>query len=145
MGRITTRGLDIVDNDYYNEWGPNPFDHELIYDKDCDTEKTGFTWAFDSTYKKKGAAAEKGAALGLPFKIRGNPLGCGCEEANLHGISEVKDGEVECDYMCDAGWHNWVVLRVKQKKQPKKQEITVDKFGNPMQDEGFKATELEEL
>lgn len=101
----------------------------------------------DDIWKVKGKAAKEGAKYGLPFRIAGHPLGCGCDEAFLHGIGKLKDGQIEADYVCDVGWHNYAIFKIKEKKKPKKkevkQEIKLNKFGEVDQ-VGFTATELED-
>lgn len=113
----------------------------LTYDK-------GFTAdgeVDEDNWHKPGNAAAAAQEYGLPAMVRGNPLGCGCREAHLHGIGKVKDGKIECDYMCYAGWHNFMVFNVKQKKQKRQKKILLDKFGNVTADEGFTAGDLAEL
>jgi hypothetical protein len=98
-----------------------------------------------NTYHEGGAAFDKAKAFGMTKSIRGNPLGCGCNVAYLHGIGEVKDGQIEADYVCDSGWHNYVVFEVNEIKEKEKQEVKIDVNGNITNEEGFKAGDLEEF
>lgn len=82
---------------------------------------------------------------GLPRKIRGRPLGCGCGEAQLVTVSPAVDGVVEADYHCDAGWHNYVSFNVRQYAAEGQNSIKIDKYGNLTESEGFQAGELESL
>jgi hypothetical protein len=120
---------------------------ELTYDD-------GFSpdGAVDSMeWDEQGGAAAKAKTYGLPHVIHGNPLGCYCHEAYLHGIGNLVNGHIECDYMCDAGWHNYIVFEVREKKRRiqrprvKKDKVLLDLYGNPMKDKGFTAGELEQL
>jgi hypothetical protein len=116
--------------------------------RNIDWDKEGVDDLFENfkdKWETPGNAAAKAAVYGLPAMVRGDPLGCGCEEAHLHGIGKVKNGQIEADYMCDVGWHNYMVFSVNEKKTKKKREVKLDKFGKVMEDEGFKATDLEEL
>lgn len=64
--------------------------------------------------RKKDELSEPARAvqLGLPKFIRGNPLGCGCSEAHLAGATKPVNSHIEADYMCDSGWHNFVVFEI---------------------------------
>lgn len=118
----------------------------LEYDEGFDVESGPLNneeWEnFNDEYKTPGKAAQRGIDLGLPKFIRGDPLGCGCGIAYLHAVGEVVNGQVEADYMCDSGWHNFVVMQVKTKE--KKREVKIDKFGLVVGDEGHKFNGLEE-
>jgi hypothetical protein len=114
----------------------------LTYDKGFD--KDGYI-EDDDEWEKPLAAAEKAAKYGLPAHVRGRPLGCGCNIAHLHAIGKVVKGQLEVDYMCDSGWHNFMVFQVREKKKAKPRQVLIDKFGNLTAHEGFKAQELEEL
>lgn len=79
---------------------------------------------------------------GLPLKITGNPLGCGCSEAFLISAGEAKDQKIEADYQCDSGWHNYVVFDV----MPREDKIEITKTGQiVMGGEGHQAGPLQEL
>jgi hypothetical protein len=83
-----------------------------------------------------------GFGFGLPERIEGDPLGCGCDEAFLAGCSAVMGNEVEADYQCSSGWHNYVVFTVAAVGA--RQQLKVDTNGNVTASEGFSAGDLEE-
>lgn len=86
---------------------------------------------------------------GLPPKVRGNPLGCGCPEGNLSAITKPDDdGYVYADYMCDSHWHNYFrfKLDLQSKKVPTHQK-TIDKKKKKITlggENAFHAGELED-
>lgn len=133
-------GLDVVANKTDSYLG-TPITGELTYDN-------GFSVEGDTLdgkgWRTPGEAAKKGAEYGLPQFIYGLPLGCGCSTAWLHAIGEVKNGLLEADYMCDSGWHNFVVLRVKENKKKKERKLQIDRSGNLVEEQEVKITELEE-
>lgn len=85
-------------------------------------------------------------SIGLPSFIKGNPrLGCTCTEAYLHSVGEIVDGQIEADYMCHAGWHNYVVFKIFTKDTDKAQQVHIDHEGNLVDGQSFVAGSLEEL
>lgn len=118
-----------------------PITGKLKYDKGFSA--SGY-YSDRGDYFREGQAAKAGAAFGMPFKINGHPLGCGCSEAYIHAIGEIRDGMIEADYMCDSGWHNFVVFELEE--MGKQQGLVVDKNGNLVetQDVGHGDQELQE-
>jgi hypothetical protein len=99
---------------------------------------------------KSSQVADKNITFGLPAKIYGRPLGCGCRVAYLSSVGEVNEnGEVEANYKCDSRWDNYVVFQVIAKKKTVKKEkaVKLDKNGQVKigGDDDFKAQDLEEL
>lgn len=91
-------------------------------------------------------AIKDSAGYGLPQKIRGNPLGCGCQVAHLSSVSAVKDGLVEADYQCDASWHNYVVFEVRQNTNLPENSIKIGPNGELVEgDPDMDTAELEEF
>lgn len=79
---------------------------------------------------------------GLPAKIYGNPvLGCTCRVASLVSATQIVDGMIEADYMCDSGWHNYVVFEVRQYTSESKTQLKIDADGNVIMSTGTDADE----
>lgn len=89
-------------------------------------------------------ARQRGLDMGLPNAIYGTPeLGCGCESARLVGMGEIQsDGQLEAEYDCDSGWHNYVIFGMRSNEA--KEAIKLDKFGNVIEGTGFTAGDLNE-
>ena len=113
---------------------------ELKYDK-------GFSSDGDiyGVWTEPGEEAKRAIEMGLPKVVHGNPLGCGCGEAYLHGVGDIIDGQIECDYMCSSGWHNFIVLAMRQQTPQSERQVKVDKFGNLIDDVNTEVKELEEF
>lgn len=114
----------------------------IKYDKGFEVEKDN---TFDVPYNPEegderfsrdkwitpGKAANTGISLGMPASINasnGGALGCGCVEAFLHGVGDIIDGTIEADYVCDFGYHNYVIFELEQ--MGKRSGLQVDKNGN---------------
>ena len=115
----------------------------LKYDKGYSHDMGEMDW--DTWRDTSGEVAQSGIALGMPASIQAalhGKLGCGCSEAYLHALGDIVDGKIEADYMCDYGWHNYVVFEMEQ--MGKQQGLVVDKNGNLVetQDVGHGDTEL---
>lgn len=100
--------------------------------------------AFNKSYNTPGEAVKDIMAMGLPAKVQG-PLGCGCSEAVLHGVGEIKNGRVEVDYMCDSGWHNFLVFQMRVQGKKPDREVKIDKYGGLTTEKAFTAQELQEF
>ncbi len=112
--------------------------------------ESGWLGASDRLTKKgdmRNSSQSRNEALemGLPQKIRGNPLGCACHVAYLVSVGPVIDGQIEADYQCDSGWHNYVVFQVRQYTTEGERGIKINKFGDLIESEGFQAGELESM
>lgn len=95
-------------------------------------------------YRKPGKEALRGIAMGLPKFIRGK-LGCGCNIGYLHAVGELKNGQIEADYMCDSGWHNFVIFQMTEKKNNASAEKQYDKYGHEITEKSFVAPSLEDF
>lgn len=121
----------------------------LKYDKGFEVNKdTGLFKSFykdDDVWKTMGQVAQDGMKFGLPNRIEGSPLGCGCEEAYLHGVGDITpEGHIEADYVCDSGWHNFVVFQLGLKERPT--QIRIDKNGDIIEKEDdYQPTQLGEM
>lgn len=92
--------------------------------------------------KDGGKAVETAQKYGLPKHIRGNPLGCGCNEAHLAGATKPVGSHIEADYMCDVGWHNYVVFELIGFEAKTESSIKVDANGNLIEDAKTEPREL---
>lgn len=90
-------------------------------------------------------ALKEARSYGLPEKIRGNPLGCGCNVAHLVSAGPVVDGMIEANYHCDSNWKNYVVFQVRQYTKEGEMGLKINKFGELVESEGYQAGELEEM
>lgn len=82
-------------------------------------------------YEEPGEVARQGMSMGMPDHIEAEPagrLGCGCQEAWLHAIGEIQNGMIEADYMCDSGWHNFVIFELEQ--MGNRTGLVIDANGN---------------
>lgn len=94
--------------------------------------------------KKYDGGVSRGQALllGLPEKVRGNPLGCGCGEANLVGATQPVGSHIEADYMCDSGWHNYLLFELIGFEQKPETQLKIDASGNLVEDVDEETKEL---
>lgn len=115
--------------------------YDLKYDKGFDKYGRYTT----RKYRMAGDESQKAVDMGLPLVVYGRPLGCGCNEAYLHGVGEIIDGQLECDYMCSSGWHNFILFSMRTQDATAEREVKLDKYGNLTENVGFEATELEEF
>lgn len=113
---------------------------DLKYDKGFD--KYG---NMNGKYFEVGEESRKMTDMGLPLVVYGNPLGCGCAEAYLHGVGEIIDGQVECDYMCRSGWHNFILFSMRTQDAGNERGIKIDKYGNLIDEVASEVRELEEF
>ncbi len=90
----------------------------------------------------KGKAVSLAVKFGLPKKITGTPLGCGCRVAYLAGATKPVNSHIEADYMCDAGWHNYVRFELIGFENKSEGEIKIDANGNLIETTGIEAREL---
>jgi len=125
---------------------------ELKYDKGFDKDGNmpgGYAAdsyeGADHAYYKPGEESSKAANMGLPLVVYGSPLGCGCSEAYLHGVGDVINGQLEADYMCSSGWHNFIEFSMRTQDIDPERAIKIDKYGNFTEDRGYEAKELEEM
>lgn len=128
---------------------------ELTYDS-SDTERgiltaaerlvTGENYNYREKFKKdNGETANLATKYGLPPAIKGNPLGCGCPEAFLAGATKPVGSHIEADYMCDAGYHNFVYYQLIGFENKSEGQIKVDSSGNLTEDTKTEARELGEF
>lgn len=92
-----------------------------------------------------GAARDAASEYGLPNMIRGNPLGCKCRTATLVGATKPVMGHIEADYMCDSGYHNFVVFRLIGFDARAKSELKLDSNGNIVDTSSTETAELGEF
>lgn len=102
---------------------------------------------FDGTHLKdkkddKGRLAKQAQAFGLPAKIRDNPLGCGCKVAFLVGATKPVGSHIEADYMCDSGWHNYVIFELVGFEQKAEDQIKINTNGELINDSDHQTQEL---
>lgn len=83
--------------------------------------------------------------MGMPAYIEGNPLGCGCQIAHLHAVGAVLESHMEADYMCDSGWHNFVLFKVRAQDNRSDNSIKVNTSGELVAEQGVSPGELEEF
>lgn len=89
-----------------------------------------------------GKAIATARMYGLPEHIEGNPLGCKCSEAHLAGATKPVGSHIEADYMCDYGYHNYVVFQLIGFEDNTESSIKVDANGNLIEDATTEPREL---
>lgn len=90
----------------------------------------------------KGRARNQALKFGLPKVIKGNPLGCRCNEAFLVGATKPVGSHIEADYMCDVGYHNYVVFELIGFENKGEAVLKVDSHGNLVEDTAQAPREL---
>lgn len=77
------------------------------------------TLSFNQEHYRENSKLKKGAKnikmaleYGLPPVVHAEPLACNCYEGHLVGATRPVNGFVEADYMCDYGYHNYMVFRL---------------------------------
>lgn len=115
--------------------------YDLKYDKGFSKHGT----IADGKYRQVGEESRKMTDMGLPLVVYGQPLGCGCSEAYLHGVGDIIDGQVECDYMCSSGWHNFILFSMRTQDADNERSVKIDKYGNLVDEVASEVRELEEF
>ncbi len=96
-----------------------------------------------------GKSMDIARLYGLPEAIKApapKMLGCGCHEAHLAGATVPIGSHIEADYMCDSGWHNFVVFELIGFDNKGENKVRVDINGDLVEgDPEPEARELEEF
>lgn len=97
----------------------------------------------DETLKyDRGQSRAQALLLGLPEKVRGNPLGCRCSEAFLVGATKPVGSHIEADYMCDQGYHNYMLFELIGFEQKPQTELKIGPNGELVEDVDEETKEL---
>ncbi len=81
-----------------------------------ESDEDGEHYAYND-WSSMGDISKKTISYGIPHRVTGH-LGCGCSEAFLHGMGkETPDGHLETDYICDYGYHNYIVYIIERKER----------------------------
>lgn len=100
-------------------------------------ERNNFNLKYDG-----GNARKMALALGLPERVRGDPLGCTCHTAHLVGATKPVGSHVEADYMCDSGYHNYMLFELIGFEQKPETQLKIGPNGELVEDVDEETKEL---
>lgn len=89
-----------------------------------------------------GVSRTMALKLGLPPHVRADPLGCGCDEAHLVGATKPVGSHIEADYMCDSGYHNYMLFELIGFEQKPETQLKIGVNGELVEDVDEETKEL---